>query len=158
VQRSPLPFDASLESPAEGLTILIVDDDANAAEDIAFYLRQSGHHVQVALNGRSALETAQVNQPDVAVLGQALPDMNGDQVAESLMKQGRWKRPFLILLGANQSANNSGKTGFDLRMVKPVNLNWLRMLLRRLEAILRPAGDMPSREIGRISPQLSTCP
>ena len=154
MQRSPPPFDASLESPAEGLTILIVDDDANAAEDIARHLRQSGHQVQVALNGRSALETAQVNQPDVAVLDDALPDMHGGQVAESLVKQGRWKRPFLILLGDDESGN----AGIDLCMVKPVNLNWLEMLLRRLQAIIRPAGDMPSQEIGRIGPQLSTCP
>ncbi|HWN68997.1 MAG TPA: hybrid sensor histidine kinase/response regulator, partial [Haliangium sp.] len=74
----------ALEPVATGCRVLLVDDNADAAEMLAQVLRRVGHELAVAHDGPSALATARSFQPDVALLDIGLPVMDGYELARHL--------------------------------------------------------------------------
>jgi len=124
-----------------GLRILVVEDHASTASMLAELLRLENYEVEVALDGPTALELAQAAPPDVALVDIKLPGMDGHEVARRLQAQGGEKRPLLIAITGNaqeESRIRSEEAGLDLHLVKPVQLEDLRRLLRRFEGIIRP--------------------
>ncbi len=76
---SPMPTDANRRS-ARAITerrVLVVDDNADAADALAILLRLRGHRVDVVYDGQSAVECAFADPPDVAILDIGLPEMDG---------------------------------------------------------------------------------
>ena len=67
--------------------ILVVDDNADAAEMEAELLRVAGHDVQVAFDGPSALVLVESFVPDVALLDLGLPVMDGYELAAQLRQR-----------------------------------------------------------------------
>ena len=57
--------------------ILIVEDDSDACESIARFLRASGHSVSCTSNGREALASMMDKRPDLVLLDVKLPEMDG---------------------------------------------------------------------------------
>jgi hypothetical protein len=72
--------------PARG--VLVIDDNIDAAESIAVYLRLEGHEVRTVSDGPQAVAIAQVFAPQVAVVDIGLPGMNGYEVARRLQLKG----------------------------------------------------------------------
>jgi two-component system, OmpR family, KDP operon response regulator KdpE len=64
--------------------ILVVDDEQQLARGLAVNLSARGYEVDVAGDGRSALEVATRHRPDVVVLDLGLPDIDGLRVIEGL--------------------------------------------------------------------------
>ena len=82
---------------APTLRIFIVEDHGDAGESLALLLRVSGHEVEVAPNGPTALRAAADTPPDVALLDLSLPGgMDGYEVARRLREQEADKLPLLI--------------------------------------------------------------
>jgi CheY-like chemotaxis protein len=124
------------------LSILVVDDDPDAAESLDLLLTIEGHRVQVAVDGPSALEAAEISQPDVVLLDLGLPRMDGYEVAEKLRQRKLPKKPLLIAIsGRGEKAERlrSYEVGIDLHWTKPVMPDELLALLRRYQTIIRPA-------------------
>src|SRR5262249_2694853 len=67
--------------------VLIVDDNADAAESLAMLLRSAGHQVMTAHDGPAALKTAEAVRPDAVLLDIGLPRMDGYEVARRLRGQ-----------------------------------------------------------------------
>ena len=63
-----------------GSRILVVEDETDLAELVAFNLRSEGHEVTVAHDGQTALAEIQRGQPDLLVLDVMLPDISGLEV------------------------------------------------------------------------------
>src|ERR1700692_3708936 len=61
--------------------VLVVDDETLIADSLAAILRQHGFAAIVAYNGRSALETARVDPPDLLLSDVAMPGMSGIDLA-----------------------------------------------------------------------------
>jgi CheY-like chemotaxis protein len=123
------------------LHILTVEDDRITAENWAFLLRREGHEVNIALDGPTALCSAQVHQPDVVLLDIGLPGMNGYDVARHLYQQKGAKRPLLIAVtghGGEKDRQQSEEAGIDLHLVKPVDPAQLNEVLRRFERVILP--------------------
>jgi CheY-like chemotaxis protein len=57
--------------------ILVVEDDADACESIARFLRAAGHSVSCSSNGREALASMMDKRPDLVLLDVKLPEMDG---------------------------------------------------------------------------------
>jgi CheY-like chemotaxis protein len=103
---------------------LVVDDNADSAESLAVVLRLGGHDVRIAQDGRAALEAARAGSPDVVLLDIGLPGMSGYDVAREL-RSADGARPFLVALtgyGQPEDRVRSQKAGFDLHLVKPVDM------------------------------------
>src|SRR5206468_3531011 len=61
--------------------ILVVDDNLDAAQCLAFMLELSGHSVMVARNGKQAITIAASEKPHILILDIGMPEMNGYEVA-----------------------------------------------------------------------------
>jgi PAS domain S-box-containing protein len=118
--------------PAEGLRILVVDDNEDAVEMMVLLLKSRGHTVYAAGDGLAALKLASEVDPDVAVLDLGLPIMDGYELA-SRLKEQRAPRPLRLIAitgyGQPEDRARTKAAGFELHLVKPVDL-------QRLEAAL----------------------
>src|SRR5581483_1115648 len=69
---------------ASPVRVLVVDDNADAADSLSALLRAVGHDVRVAHAGPAALDVAAEFRPAVVVLDVGLPGMDGCEVARRL--------------------------------------------------------------------------
>jgi signal transduction histidine kinase/ActR/RegA family two-component response regulator len=101
--------------------VLVVDDNADAAETLARLLALRGYEVRTAHDGRRALEVARDFHPRVAIVDIGMPVMDGYQVAQELTRLS--DRPHLIAVtgyGQEHDRERAHAAGFDRHLVKPV--------------------------------------
>jgi CheY-like chemotaxis protein len=119
-----------------GVRVLVVDDNRDAADMLATALRVFGHEAVVAHDGEEALALLGDGPCDAAVLDIGLPVMDGLELARRIRKQPRVARLFLIALsghGLDEDRERSLAAGFDLHLVKPVDLDTLQRAIARCE-------------------------
>jgi CheY-like chemotaxis protein len=125
-----------------GLRVLVVEDDAGLASDLAMLLGRCGHKVRVASDGAAALEATQASAPDVVLLDIGLPGMDGYQVARRVREEiapAMAKAPLLIAVtgrAGEADRRRSQEAGIDLHLVKPVDPHELLRLLERFQKII----------------------
>jgi two-component system CheB/CheR fusion protein len=119
-----------------GLHVLVVDDNADAAESLAALLRSSGQIVRVAFNGPDAVAAAVAHRPDVVLLDIGLPGMNGYEVASALRRQPGGGPALVAITGYGQDtdARRAAEAGFDRHLVKPVDAGQLERVLAAVVA------------------------
>lgn len=103
--------------------MLIVADNADAAEALRIALELSGHHVRTATNGRQAIEQSLAHPPDVALVDIGLPDLDGCEVGWTVRHQPGGDGVYLVALtghGAPADRDRAFRCGFDSFLVKPV--------------------------------------
>jgi CheY-like chemotaxis protein len=127
------------------LRVLVVEDDADAANSLAQLLRLEGYEVQIARDGPAACAVAATSLPDVVLVDIALPGCNGYEVARRIRQQGTaaWPRPFLVAITGSPrdiDRERSRAVGIDLYFSKPIEPDVLLGFLRRLAAA-RPEHD-----------------
>jgi len=81
------------------MRVLIVEDETQLADVLARGLRRRGMAVDVAGDGATGLEMAQINHYEVIVLDRDLPALHGDQVCRALVA-GRTGPRILMLTAA----------------------------------------------------------
>ncbi|MFL6604006.1 MAG: response regulator [Steroidobacteraceae bacterium] len=131
--------------------ILVADDNSDALESLATLLELGGHEVFSAGNGALALEAAERNLPEVALLDIGMPKLDGYEVARRIRAQPWGRRITLVALtgwGQDSDRRRSGEAGFDSHLVKPLDLDKLTELLRTLPArAAEPADDTAGSSI-----------
>src|SRR3984893_3583357 len=83
---APAAEDASI-TPQVRRRILVADDNSDALESLATLLELGGHEVFSAANGALALESAEQNLPEVALLDIGMPKLHGYEVARRMRDQ-----------------------------------------------------------------------
>jgi PAS domain S-box-containing protein len=104
--------------------ILIVDDNADAAEGLMLALSVSGHEVRAAADGPAALQAVEQFQPDVVLLDIGLPGMDGYEVARRIRAATGQRGVVLVALtgyGQPEDIKRAFAAGFDHHLVKPVD-------------------------------------
>ena len=131
--------------PADGavvpLRILVVDDNHDAAASLTELLRLVGHDASMALDGHAAVRACAERMPDVAVIDIGMPGQDGYQTAEAIRALPCTAPPLLIALsgwGQPADRDRSQHAGFDLHLVKPVDVDALRRALGQAAATARP--------------------
>ena len=81
--------------------ILLVDDDADGSEAVARFLRRGGHSVTRCPNGRDAMAAFAAVQPDLIVLDQHMPEMDGMTFLRVLRNYYDGARVPVVLLTAD---------------------------------------------------------
>jgi signal transduction histidine kinase/DNA-binding response OmpR family regulator len=120
--------------------ILVVDDNVDAAETLAKLLRLHGHSVNVAYDGRAALDETLAKRPEVVILDLGLPGISGFDVASSIRADISGGEPLLIAVsgyGREEDLNRSRESGFNQHFTKPVNFAALLSFVS--EAANRPS-------------------
>jgi PAS domain S-box-containing protein len=119
---------------ADSLRLLVVDDNDDAATSLAMLLRLRGHEVRVANDGRSALEMALAEVPDIVFLDIGMPEMDGCEVARLMREQSKLGRVVLAALtgwGQQEDRRRTAAAGFDHHLVKPIEPSLLEELLAK---------------------------
>ncbi len=134
--QSPLPgggggTERDDRSPVPSRRVLVVDDNADAAEMLALFLRTEGHEVRTAHDGPAALHAAESFRPEVVLLDIGLPRMDGYTVVRRLREQPGLKTSLLVALtGYGQEEDRRAhEAGFDAHLVKPADSDELQKLL-----------------------------
>lgn len=119
--------------------VLVVDDNMDAAESLALLLQREGHSVDVAYDGRDALEQYDRAHHDVVIMDIGLPVLDGYECARA-MRRAQGHRELLIIAltgwGHPEDRRRSEASGFDHHLVKPVlpcELNALLVAAQRTE-------------------------
>jgi CheY-like chemotaxis protein len=136
-----------VESVDRGLRIMVVDDQEIICELIAEYLRNDGHMVTMAANGRDALEKFSAGGIDLVITDQSMPEMNGTQLAVGL-KERAPAVPVVLLTGFGEEMQALGELpeGVDLVIGKPVSAAELRRAIFNAMGTVRGvASSTPSR-------------
>lgn len=113
-------------------TILVVDDNRDAANSLAALFQRAGCEVRVAFDGLTALERLDERLPDLVILDIGMPGMDGHEVARRIRARTDGSRPTLIAmsgLGQEADRRRSMAAGFDRHLVKPVPLDVLETLV-----------------------------
>ena len=114
-------------------SILVVDDNVDAAESLAELLKAWGYEVTVAHDGPAALAALQDTLPDIALLDIGMPAMDGYELAAHLRFQpGCEALPIVAITGSGgpEDVRRSRAKGFSAHLVKPVSVASLLTLLK----------------------------
>ena len=117
--------------------VLVVDDNKDAADILSESLEILGCETQVAYDGPSALRMAETFRPEVALLDIGLPVMDGYELARLLRQRHAARGIRLIAVtgyGQASDRQQSKEAGFDAHLVKPLDLDVLESLLKRMAA------------------------
>lgn len=118
--------------------ILVVEDDDDIRELVAFSLEEEGYHVEQAADGLRGQEMAETLKPDLIILDLMLPGRDGLSVCRELNKHAAESMPCPILMLTARGEEMDRIIGFeygaDDYVVKPFNI---RELMLRVRAILR---------------------
>jgi len=117
--------------------ILVVDDEKDVVEILSKVLKRANYEVASTTKGREVLELAKKFKPDLIILDIFMPDMEGSDVAASLLESPVTVNiPVIFLTGAvitKEEEPQLRKTGKHYLMAKPVTE---RELLDRVREVL----------------------
>jgi DNA-binding response OmpR family regulator len=124
--------------------VLVVDDDPTVSEVVARYLERDGYAVETVADGRTALDRALAEPPDLVVLDLMLPGLDGLEVCRRLRALA--PVPIVILTARGQESDRivGLDLGADDYVAKPFSTKELvarvRAVLRRARGPLAPSG------------------
>ncbi len=130
-------LERSLAGTGNAFRILVVDDNVDSAISMAMLLRMSGNETRIAHDGEAALQMADSFKPDLVLLDIGLPKLDGYEVARRIRSQPWGSGMHLVAVtgwGQDEDRRNTAQAGFDLHMVKPVDLESLDKLMTRMRA------------------------
>jgi PAS domain S-box-containing protein len=121
----------------DGLRVLVVDDNIDSADSLSQVMQILGYPVATAHDGVEAVEIAADWRPAVVLMDIGMPRMSGLEAASAIRAQPGGGRPWLIALsgwGQSEDRRKSREAGFDHHFVKPVDVESLIELIRKLPA------------------------
>ncbi len=114
--------------------ILVVDDEKRIVEILQAYLERDGYQVIAAYDGRSALELARSNSPDLIILDLMLPEVSGWDVCRELRRES--DVPIIMLTARDDTTDKivGLELGADDYVTKPFDP---KEIISRARAVLR---------------------
>ncbi len=130
--------------------ILVIDDEPDVTDLVAYHLRAKGYQVQTVTNPSSSIGVARSLLPDLVILDIMMPDLNGTQICRILRADPRLKNvPIVFLTARAEEADRIGgfETGCDDYVCKPFSI---KELCLRVQSILRRANDESPEQARRL--------
>lgn len=126
------------------MRVLVVDDDQDILDLVAFNLGKAGLDCRIALDGVQGLKLALTDSPDLIVLDIMLPGLTGIQVLERLKSDSVARGiPVILLTAKSQEADRVRglELGADDYVTKPFSVRELVLRVRRTLDRVRPSVD-----------------
>jgi two-component system, OmpR family, response regulator len=114
--------------------ILVVDDDAHIRELVSLNLRNEGFDVVESVDGREAVEIAESDRVDLAVMDVMMPNMDGFEACEEIRKFSNMPLILLTAKGETVHKVKGFRLGVDDYVVKPFDP---LELIARVQALLK---------------------
>jgi DNA-binding response OmpR family regulator len=124
--------------------ILVVEDEASIAEVVSLYLKRAGYSVQIAADGRQAMNAFERQTPDLVILDLMLPEVDGFSLTRWL--RDRSNVPIIMVTARRQEIDRIAglEMGADDYVVKPFSP---QELVSRVRAVMRRTGrEQPKEE------------
>ncbi|MHC5755809.1 MAG: ATP-binding response regulator, partial [Nostoc sp.] len=119
------PF-SMLHAPLEGVKLLVVDDDADTREFLAFLLEQHGGIVTIAASASEALDIIAQSKPDLLLSDLGMPEVDGYALIKKLRAMpanqgGQIPAIALTAYAAETTQKQVLTDGFQLHITKPAD-------------------------------------
>ena len=131
------------------VTILVVDDERDIVDLLAYNLKKEGFGVVKAYDGKQAMQNIKSTPPDLVILDVMMPNMNGLDVCKAIRGNPATATMPIIMLTARTSEHDqiAGlEIGADDYLAKPISP---RVLLARVKTILRRGTTVPESPFGK---------
>ncbi|HYD42222.1 MAG TPA: PAS domain S-box protein [Anaeromyxobacter sp.] len=121
-------------APAPHRRILVVEDNADAAESLRIMLELEGHDVVVAGTGEEGVARARELHPDVVLSDIGLPGISGYELARALRADRGFDAHLVAITGYGQARDKEEafRSGFERHLTKPFDHQVLLEVLREL--------------------------
>jgi PAS domain S-box-containing protein len=132
-QAAPAADDAGQPAQKGRRRVLLVDDNVDAMEMMAFLLAEMGYEAHTTADAADIVELALAQQPDVIVLDIGLPNVDGYEVARMLKQHPALQSIRLVAhtgYGSPEDRRKAQEAGFDAHLVKPAELDDLEKALQ----------------------------
>jgi two-component system CheB/CheR fusion protein len=129
---TPKPCVEDVTRPQGKRRVLIIEDNADAADSLCEALSLGSHDVAVAYDGSQGLAKARDFRPDVILCDIGLPGMNGFAVARAIRSDAVLKNVCLVALSGYalpEDLERAAEAGFERHLAKPPSLGSLEQLL-----------------------------
>ncbi|PHM07241.1 hybrid sensor histidine kinase/response regulator [Nostoc sp. 'Peltigera malacea cyanobiont' DB3992] len=119
-------FLASNSLPLNGIKVLVIDDDTDSRDFVAFVLEQDGAFVMAVSSAEEALQALVEVKPDVLVSDISMPDMDGYMLIHEVRTRtpeqgGQIPAIALTAFARNNDYEKALKAGFQMHLSKPLN-------------------------------------
>jgi CheY-like chemotaxis protein len=138
-KQLPAEFEAPISIAKAARTqmrILLVEDNPANQKLATYVLRERGHHVEIAGNGREAVDLTEHNRYDLILMDVQMPEMNGLEAAQAIRKRERGgSRTPIVALTADAMKSDRERcptAGMNGYLAKPVTAHVLIDLVERL--------------------------
>ena len=140
IDRPPESAGEAAAATSRPRRVLVVDDNADAADSLALLLGLQGHQTESVHGAHEAIERARAFAPHVVLLDIGLPEMDGYEVARRLRAEGTGG-VLIALTGYAQpeDVQRAMDAGFDAHVTKPVALSELTRVLEEHGGAPAPA-------------------
>ena len=131
----------AIDAPVAPLRLMVVDDNADAANVLCLLLEALGHTASVEHDAKQAIERARTDAPQMLFLDIGLPDMDGYELARRLRAMPETAGAVLVAVtgyGQPGDRERAQQAGFDHHVVKPVTLADIRRLLEEPAGAHKP--------------------
>ncbi len=125
------------------MRVLVVDDDADVRSGAVELLRENGHEVVAARDGREAIAALSGALPDVILLDLALPELGGDEFLERIRRRPALERIPVVVTSA-WARNISPPVPIAGWLPKPIDPGELLALLQRIASAGAGVAARPS--------------
>ena len=124
-------------------TVLIVEDEKNIVDIIAFNLKKEGYTVITAADGEEGVQKAMEENPDLILLDIMMPKMDGFEVCQHIREFSNMPIVMLTAKGDDMDKILGLEYGADDYITKPFNILELKA---RIRALLRRANAAPQQK------------
>jgi CheY-like chemotaxis protein len=136
--RQMLLLARSRESALEGRTVLVVEDDVRNVFALSSILEPTGIRVEIARNGREALQVLEARGTaqegiDLVLMDIMMPEMDGYTAMREIRNRPQWRRLPIIALTAKAMKDDQEKclaAGANDYIAKPLDVEKLLSLVR----------------------------
>ena len=112
--------------------VLVIDDNADAADTLVAILSLLGHDALAAHSGPDGLRAAEQQHPDVVFLDIGMPGMNGFEVAVAMRRIAGLETVRIVALTAwrdDATRQKAKSAGFDLHLTKPTSIEVIENII-----------------------------
>lgn len=130
--------------------ILVVDDESDVTDLVAYHLRSKGFQVEAVNDPNSSIGVARTFLPDLVILDVMMPDLNGIQICRMLRADPKLKKVPVIFLTAKAEENDriqGLELGADDYICKPFSI---KELVLRVQSIIRRISEALPEEPKRL--------
>ena len=123
------------EHDLKDLKVLLVEDVEDTRLFMRLELEHHGFIVIEAADGKTAVELAEREKPEVILMDLTLPVMDGFDATKLIRQSDQLKNVPIIAITAHSETNfrdGAKHSGFDAYVTKPIDINWLKELITGL--------------------------